>query len=87
MSAAQLKNQAKTLIDQMSPAQLRVANEFLSFMKSREVDAETAELLAIPGFQKSFAKGLRDVKAGRTTRWREVRRDVITIAKRSDAYD
>lgn len=76
MSNAQLKNRAKSLIDELSPEQLRVANEFLSFVKSRTSDSPTAELLAIRGFEKSFAAGLSDVKAGRTTPWRKVRGDV-----------
>lgn len=76
MSTAELRQEAKSLIDGMSTSQLRVASEFLAFVKSREIDAATLELLAIPGFDKSFARGMRDIKAGRTKPWRKVRRDV-----------
>jgi hypothetical protein len=79
MSTAQLKRRAKSMIDGLSPAQLRVASEFLAFVQSRGEDATdpaTRELLAIPGFAASLARGTRDVKAGRTRPWREVRRDV-----------
>jgi hypothetical protein len=55
---------------------LRVASEFLAYVKHRETDAATLELLAIPGFEKSFARGMADVKAGRTRPWRKVRTDV-----------
>jgi hypothetical protein len=76
MNSVALKKEAKTLIDTMSEAQLMVASEFLAFVKSREADAATLELLAIPGFESSFARGLRDIKAGRTKPWRKVRSDV-----------
>lgn len=76
MSTAVLKQEAKALIDSMSGAQLRVASEFLAFVKDRRADAATLELLAIPGFEKSFARGMQDIKAGRTTPWRKVRSDV-----------
>jgi hypothetical protein len=76
MSTVELKQQAKSLIDELSPAQLRVASEFLAFVKSRETNAATLELLSIPGFASAFARGMRDVKAGRTRPWRKVRRDV-----------
>jgi hypothetical protein len=76
MSTLTLRREAKALIDTMSPAQLRAASEFLAFVKSRELDSATLELLAIPGFTASFARGMKDIKAGRTRPWREVRADV-----------
>ena len=76
MSTAVLKREAKALIDTMSGAQLRVASEFLAFVKDRRADAATLELLTIPGFAKSFARGMRDIRAGRTKPWRKVRTDV-----------
>ncbi|HUB27708.1 MAG TPA: hypothetical protein VL992_19950 [Tepidisphaeraceae bacterium] len=36
----------------------------------------TKELLEIPGFLRSFRRGLRDIQAGRTMEWRRVRCDV-----------
>jgi len=76
MSTGELRQHAKALIDDLSVSQLRVASEFLAFVKSRELDAATLELLAIPGFEKSFAKGMRDIKAGRTKPWRKARSHV-----------
>ena len=76
MSTVQLRQQAKDLIDDLSTRQLRVASEFLAFVKSRELDSATLELLSIPGFEASFARGMKDVKAGRTKSWRKVRSDV-----------
>ena len=76
MTKLSLKREAKALIDAMSPAQLRAASEFLAFVKSRELDRATLELLNIPGFEASYARGMKDVKAGRTKPWRKVRSDV-----------
>lgn len=76
MSTAQLRQHAKSLIDDFSTTQLRVASEFLAFVKSRETDSATLELLSTPGFEVSYARGMKDVKAGRTTGWRKVRSDV-----------
>lgn len=76
MSTAELRQEAKALIDGMSGTQLRVASEFLAFVKSRPIDAATLELLAIPGFAKSFQRGIRDIQSGRTESWRKVRDDV-----------
>jgi hypothetical protein len=76
MSTAQLRQQAKALIDGLSTRQLRVASEFLAFVKNRELDSATLELLSIPGFEASFARGMKDVKAGRTKPWRKARSDV-----------
>lgn len=76
MSTVQLRREAKALIDAMSGPQLRVASEFLAIVKSRRADAATLELLTIPGFARSYARGLSDIKAGRTKPWRQVRRRV-----------
>ena len=76
MSTVQLRQQAKALIDDLSTRQLRVASEFLAFVKSRELDSATLELLSIPTFEASFARGMKDIKAGRTKPWRKVRSDV-----------
>jgi hypothetical protein len=76
MSVTQLRNQTKALIDDLSTSQLRVASEFLAFVKSRKLDAATLELLAISGFESSFDRGMKDIKAGRTKSWRKVRSDV-----------
>ena len=76
MSTVALRQEIKALIDVLSGAQLRVASEFLAFVKDRQTDAATLELLTIPGFEKSFARGMQDIKARRTKQWRKVRTDV-----------
>jgi hypothetical protein len=76
MTTAQLRRQAKSMIDGMSARDLKLVREFLEFVAHRETNAATRELLAIPGFEKSLVRGIKDVKAGRVTPWRKVRNDV-----------
>ena len=49
--------------------------EFLAFVASRDTNAATRELLAIPGFQESFVRGVKDIKPNRVKPWRQVRND------------
>src|SRR4051794_16145779 len=81
MSTA-LRRRAKALIDTLSEPQLWVASEFLAFVKARETDPATLELLSTPGFEESFARGMRDIKAGRTLPWRKVRSDDRRVARK-----
>jgi hypothetical protein len=76
MSTVKLREEAEAMIDMMSGARLRVVSEFLAFIKDRPTDAATLELLTIPGFAGSYARGMRDIQAGRTEPWRKVRSDV-----------
>lgn len=76
MSTLTLRKNAKALIDTLSPDQLRAASEFLAFVKSRELNPATLELLNISDFEASFERGMKDIKAGRTKPWRQVRSDV-----------
>ncbi|HEV7302168.1 MAG TPA: hypothetical protein VGN72_22715 [Tepidisphaeraceae bacterium] len=76
MSTATLRKELKAMVDELSTPQLRVASEFLAFVRSRDLDPATLELLAMEGFESSYARGVKDIKAGRTTPWRKVRSDV-----------
>lgn len=74
MGTAELRKRVKADIDGLSGPGLRLAAEFLAFVRERgsSLDAATEELLAIPGFRASFERGKRDVEAGRVTPWRGV---------------
>ena len=76
MSTIELRRHAKSMIDEMSARDLRLVREFLTFVASRETNAATRELLAIPGFEKSFVRGVKDIKSRRVKPWRRVRSDV-----------
>lgn len=64
------------MIDGISAKDLQLVREFLAFVASRGTNAATRELLAIPGFEKSFVRGVKDIKANRVKSWRRVRSDV-----------
>jgi hypothetical protein len=72
MSRVQLRQQSKAIIDELSTKDLQLVRDFLAFLASRQSNAATLELLAIPGFQQSFLRGVKDVKTGRTYSWRYV---------------
>jgi hypothetical protein len=76
MSTAELRQQVKEYIDQLSPERLRVAADFLAYLTDRESEEATQELLDIPGFLAAFEQGKKDAAAGKVIDWREVRNDV-----------
>ena len=70
-----LRRQAKNAIDQLSGLPLRLAAEFLRFVQERQVNEATRELLQIPDFAESFARGVKDVRSGRVKPWRRAPTD------------
>lgn len=76
MTTGELRQQAKSMIDGMSARDLQLVREFLVFVVSRDTNAATRELLAIPGFEKSFVRGVKDIRSNRVKPWRRVRSDV-----------
>ena len=76
MSVTELRRRAKKTIDQLSGQRLAAAASFLNYVSEHGRTDATAELLAIPGFVESFARGSADLNAGRVKAWRKVRRDV-----------
>jgi hypothetical protein len=76
VSTVELRRRAKATIDRLSGPRLRFATDFLAYVQRRQLDAATKELLDTPGFLESFARGTKDVRAGRVKPWRKVRRDV-----------
>ena len=86
-----LRKQGKRAIDRLSGVSLRLAIDFLAYMQERHSDAggtggaasdatdslaASKELLDIPGFADSMARGVKDARDGRVKSWRKVRRDV-----------
>ena len=72
----ELRRQAKKMIDRLSGLPLRFATDFLTYVQERQPDEATKELLEMPGFAESHARGVKDASAGRTKNWRKVRGDV-----------
>lgn len=76
MSSAELRDQVKEYIDQLSPERLLVAADFLAYLTERESEEATQELLEIPGFLEAFERGKKEAAAGKVIEWRSVRNDV-----------
>ena len=76
MTTIQLRKQVAQRVKRLSPERLKVADEFLAFLQDREINAATAELLSIPGFNASFRRGMKQAAAGRMVPFAKVRRDV-----------
>ena len=76
MSTIELRRRAKATIDELSGDRLRFAADLLAYVRRSKPNDATRELLEIPEFLTSFARGIRDVRAGRVRDWRRVRRDV-----------
>lgn len=76
MSTIELRRKAKKAIDQLSGQRLRFVSDFLAYVNDSRSDEATKELLEIPGFLESFGRGVKDIRAGRATHWRKVRRRV-----------
>lgn len=76
MTTVELRRQAKKSIDQLTGRRLRFVAGFLTYLRGSTRDDATKELLEIPGFLESFARGAKDLRTGRVRAWRKVRRDV-----------
>lgn len=76
VSTIELRRQAKKTIDQLSGSRLCFVRDFLAYVRRTNPNDATKELLEIPGFLQSFARGTKDVRAGRVKTWRKIRRDV-----------
>jgi len=76
MTTAQLRKQAKERLDALPPDKIRVAVEFLNYLDSAASRDATAELLKMPGLLDDVKEAAGDVKKGRFTDWRKVRKDV-----------
>lgn len=76
MNIAELRDQVKKSVDQLSTERLRVAADFLAYLIDRESEEATQELLDIPGFLEAFERGKQQAAEGKVINWREVRNDV-----------
>jgi len=76
MTTTELRRQVARRIRRLSPERLKVADDFLAFLQDREINAATAELLSIPGFNASFRRGMKQAAAGKVVPFAKVRRDV-----------
>ena len=74
MTIAELRHQAKSRLDGLTPERLKVADDFLAYLEEREGEEATAELLALPGFLEALNSAEEDIAAGRLTAVEDLRR-------------
>ena len=65
--------QAESILHSLSPERLRTALDFLAYLRDREADEATAELLAIPGFREELAEAQAEVERGETIRLEDLK--------------
>lgn len=76
MDTAQMRNQLKQYIDQLSPESLEIVAGFVTDLVSQDDEDATEELLKISGFSEAFERGKQQIKEGKVKDWRTVRDDV-----------
>ena len=76
MRKSDLKQQAATLIEQLSTENLKAGVDYLNYLQDKEAWEATHELASDPEIVKSLERAEADVKAGRLKRWDDVRQDV-----------
>lgn len=86
----QLKKQAVITLDDLSEERLKVALDFLEYLKEKEEWEATGEILADPEATEAIQEVEEDWKAGRTDRFislEEVKRRVQGRAKPASRQD
>jgi hypothetical protein len=79
MRAIALKRQAKKAIDELTEEKVRVAMDFIDYLKSKEEMEATLEILSSQELMAQIQAAERALKSGRKTEfisWEKVRRDV-----------
>ncbi|MBW4471848.1 MAG: hypothetical protein KME45_15765 [Stenomitos rutilans HA7619-LM2] len=75
-NTAEMRHRIDSYLEQLSPARLQLAADFLAALAEKDSEEATQELLDIPEFIESFERGRQDIAEGRITDWRAVRSDV-----------
>jgi hypothetical protein len=79
MRAIALKRQAKKAIDELTEEKVRVAMDFIDYLKSKEEMEATLEILSSQELMAQIQDAERALKSGTKTEfisWEKVRRDV-----------
>ncbi len=76
MPKANLKQQALTLIEQLSNEKLKAAVDYLTYIHDKEVWDATHELVNNAEIVKSLERAETDEKTGRLLNWTDVKRNV-----------
>jgi hypothetical protein len=69
---SEVKDQTKTLIDELSDSDVEVLMQIIQRLAEWEA---TQEVLNSPELMKGIQEGLKDIEARRTVNWRDVKLD------------
>lgn len=73
---SQIRDQIQDHIEELSTERLKVVLDFLSYLKAKEEEEATQELLAIPNFEKELAEAEREPNDESFVDWRTIRDDM-----------
>ena len=76
MTQAVARRTAKTLVEALPADKLRVAVDFLTYLRTKEEWDATLEILQSPRLMRSLKRGQRDLRQGHWVRWQDVKRRV-----------
>ncbi len=79
MQKSTIKREAKKTLDKLSEEKLRVAMDFLGYLKEKEEMETTLEILSSHELMAQLAEAEKAIKEGRNEEfipWNKVRRDV-----------
>ena len=76
MTHTAARRQAAALIQRLPATKLKVALDFLTYLRTKEEWDATIEILESPALLRSLRRGQRDLRQGRWVRWSNVKRRV-----------
>jgi len=76
MTESMARRRAAALIRDLPAKKLKVAVDFLAYLRTKEDWDATLEILQSPALVRSLKRGRRDLKAGRWSPWEAVKRRV-----------
>jgi hypothetical protein len=74
MTKTQILKEVQTQLRGLSIEKLLLAKDFLIFLKEKELNQATRELLNIPGFYEKFLLARQQIEGGELVNFEDVRR-------------
>jgi hypothetical protein len=70
-----LLHRTEKQLRQLSPERLRVASDFLAYLREREENEATEELVNIPGFEAELHEALQEAEDGDVIPFEQIRKE------------
>ena len=75
MNTLEIKNKIRDAIERLPTEKLKTALDFFEDLEKSDED-ETQALLNEPGFIEDYRQAKKDIKEGKTVRWKNIKRNV-----------